>query len=1099
MLKRTFRGILHILGGLVAGLVIVVVLLSWRLSAGPVSLAFLSPHIESAFRSFQAVVDVRLDDTVLTWAGWDRTLDIRVVNVRALGGDGKVIASVPEVSLSLSVKAMLKGKVAPRSIELFRPNIHLVRNKDRTFSVGFADGSKTKMRSLQNLLDEFGGDSDKSDVMAYLSRISIVDAGLTIVDETLGTSWSAPATQVQLNRVGQDIKGAMELNLNIDGQQAQFNIEGEYQAVKKRIEIGLSFNEIRPALFSNLSEKVAVLKSVNMPLQGTITMSMLASGTVLAMGFDINGGIGHVVVPPPFDQYLGVRKLEIRGQFDGTAQEINIDNLFVDFGHGQTVFLPAPISHEMPIASVRAKGHYTAERRRLNLSSLKFDLDGPKVNLTSLIDGIGGETIVMSRGIVHNLKIDDFRRYWPRAMGTVPWKWTTTHLSKGIVKETLADVVLRISKAGKVKVESLTGDMQLKNIDVRYMEGMPLVKAVSGTAKFNRERFDIFVEKGKTEGLRITKGVILMSGLDEPDQRADIDLSIEGGLQNHLRLIDHQPLGFSTQQGINPEKTSGDATTHLKLTFPMEETLKRDDIDVLVTAKLREVALPGGSRGDISEGQLDLKLDKTGMDVVGLVKYGVIPATLNWRSNFKDKSSFRQKFALKGRVDDHHRTGQLRLNFAPFTNEYLNGPIDTEVNLTDFIDGTSVVEISADLTRTTFAVAPLGWEKAGGDPGTGRVFMVLKDGELAKISKFTVGAGDLAVDGTVEFKAPGGDLKHIVFSKVKVGKTDMTGIMKPLPRGAWAASFGGKSFDLSSHWENRNKTDTEEEKEKAKDGPKIQLSANFERVWLDDERSLPDVKSNFTREGDIWTRANLTSKIGTPGKNAFSLDIRPGKNGNRRLVIKADDAGSTLKLFDYYENMLNGSLDLKAEYNDSLPSRPLKGRLYIENYRIVKAPVLAKLASVASIVGILENLSGKGLRFLSLELPFKLNEGLLTLKDASAKSISLGLTASGNISMKTDKVNIEGTFVPMYIVNSFFSNIPVLGKLLSGGEKDGGVFAVSYTLKGPVKEPDVGINPLTVFAPGFFRNIFKIFKPGARLPDVLGNPDDDPSEKPDSL
>ena len=1099
MLKRTFKGILHIFGGLVAGLVIVVVLLSWRLSSGPVSLAFLSPHIESAFRSFQAVVDVRLDDTVLTWAGWNRTLDIRVVNVRALGADGKVIASVPEVSLSFSVQAMLKGMLAPRSIELFRPNIHLVRNKDRTFSVGFADGSKTKLRSLQKLLDEFGGGSDSSEVMAYLSRISVIDAGLTIVDETLGSSWSAPATQVHLNRVGRDIKGAMELNLNIDGQQAQFDIEGEYLAAKRRIEFGLSFSEIRPALFSSLSEKIAVLKSVNLPLQGTVTMSILASGTVLAMGFDINGGTGHVVVPPPFDQYLGVRKFEIQGQFDGTAQEINIDNLFVDFGRGQTVFLPAPISHEMPIASVRAKGRYTAERRRLNLSSLKFDLDGPKVNLTSLIDGIGGETIVMSRGIVHNLKVDDLPKYWPRTMGTVPWKWITKHLSKGTVKEILADVVLRISKAGKVNIESLTGDMQLKNFDVRYMEGMPLVKAVSGTAKFNRERFDIFVEKGKTEGLRITKGVILMSGLNEPDQRADIDLSIEGSLRKHLRLIDHQPLGISTLQGINLEKTSGEATTHLKLTFPMEETLKRENIDVLVTAKLREVALPGGARGDISEGQLDLKLDKTGMDVVGFVKYGAIPATLNWRSNFKDKSSFRQRFVLKGRVEDQHRTGQLGLNFAPFTNEYLKGPIETEVNLTDLNDGTSLVDISADLTRTTFAVAPLGWKKAEGDPGSGRVLMTLKDGELAKIPNFTVSAGDLAVDGKIDFKAPGGDLKHIYFKKVKVGKTDMEGVMRPLPRGAWAASFKGESFDLSSHWENRNKIDTEAEKEKAKGGPKIQLSANFERVWLDAERSIPTVVASFTREGDIWTHAKLTSKIGQTDKNTFTLDIFPGKNGNRQLVIKADDAGATLKLFDYYENMLNGALDLRAEYNDSLPSRPLKGQLLVENYRIVNAPVLAKLASVASIVGILENLSGEGLRFISLEFPFKLDEGLLILKDASAKSISLGLTASGTISMKTDKVNIEGTFVPMYIINSFFSNIPVLGKLLSGGEKDGGVFAVSYTLKGPVKEPEVGVNPLTVFAPGFFRNIFKIFKPGMRVPDGLEESDEDSFDKPDSL
>lgn len=1099
MLKSTFKGILHVLGGLVAGLVIVVVLLSWRLSAGPVSLAFLSPHIESAFKSLQAGVDVRLDDTVLTWAGWDRTLDIRVVNVRALGADGKVIASVPEVSLSLSVKAMLKGHVAPRSIELFRPKIHFVRNRDQTFSIGFADGSKTEMRSLQNVLDEFGGGPDTSDVMAYLSRISVVDADLTIVDETLGSSWSAPAAQVHLNRVGRDIKGGMELDLNIDGQQAQINIEGEYQAVKKRIEIGLGFSEIRPALFSSLSEKVGALKMINMPLQGTVTMSMMASGAVLAMGFDINGGTGHVVVPPLFDQYLGVRKFELQGQFDGTAQEIYIDNLFVDFGKGQTVFLPAPISHEMPIASVRAKGRYTSKRRRLNLSSLKFDLGGPKVDLTSLIDGIGGETIIMSRGLVHNLKIDDLPKYWPRTMGTVPWKWATTRLSKGMIKETLADVVLRISKAGKVKVESLTGDMQLENVSVRYMDSMPLVKAVSGTAKFNRERFDIFVKKGTTEGLRITKGVILMSGLNEPDQVADIDLSIEGSLQKYLRLIDHQTLGFSTKQGINPEQTDGEATTHLKLNFPMEADLKMDKIDLLVTAKLREVALPGGAHGDISEGQLDLKLDKTGMDVVGLVKYGTIPATLNWRSNFKDKSFFRQRFALKGRVEDQHRTGQLGLNFPPFTNEYLNGPIDAKVELTELNDGTSMVDISADLGRTSFTVAPLGWKKAEGDPGTARVVMVLKDGKLAKISRFTVGAGKLAVDGTVEFAAPGGSLKHVFFKSVKLGKTDMQGLIKPLPRGAWAMSFGGKSFDLSAKWAERNKPESDAEKEKAKDSPKIQLSANFERVWLDEGRSIPKVEGSLTREGDIWTHAKLTSKVGKPGKDTFIATIAPGENGNRRLSIKADDAGATLKLFDYYENMLSGTLDLKAEYNDSMPSRPLKGRLYVEDYRIIKAPVLAKLASVASIVGILENLSGEGLRFLSLELPFKLDDSLLTIKDASAKSISIGMTASGKISMKTDKVDIEGTFVPMYVVNSFFTKIPVLGKLLSGGEKNGGVFAVSYSLKGPVKDPDVGINPLTVFAPGFFRNIFKIFEPGTRVPDALENSDEDTFDRPDSL
>jgi hypothetical protein len=40
------------------------------------------------------------------------------------------------------------------------------------------------------------------------------------------------------------------------------------------------------------------------------------------------------------------------------------------------------------------------------------------------------------------------------------------------------------------------------------------------------------------------------------------------------------------------------------------------------------------------------------------------------------------------------------------------------------------------------------------------------------------------------------------------------------------------------------------------------------------------------------------------------------------------------------------------------------------------------------------------------------------------------------------------------------------------------------------------VNPLTVLAPGFLRNIFKIFKPGEPIP---GSLDDDFFDQPSSL
>ena len=79
---------MQLLGGLGAGLAIVVVLVAWRLSSGPISLAFLTPYVEEALNGPGKNFRVTLGDTILTWAGWERTMDIRVLNVRATGKDG---------------------------------------------------------------------------------------------------------------------------------------------------------------------------------------------------------------------------------------------------------------------------------------------------------------------------------------------------------------------------------------------------------------------------------------------------------------------------------------------------------------------------------------------------------------------------------------------------------------------------------------------------------------------------------------------------------------------------------------------------------------------------------------------------------------------------------------------------------------------------------------------------------------------------------------------------------------------------------------------------------------------------------------------------
>ena len=85
----------------------------------------------------------------------------------------------------------------------------------------------------------------------------------------------------------------------------------------------------------------------------------------------------------------------------------------------------------------------------------------------------------------------------------------------------------------------------------------------------------------------------------------------------------------------------------------------------------------------------------------------------------------------------------------------------------------------------------------------------------------------------------------------------------------------------------------------------------------------------------------------------------------------------------------------------------------------------------------------------------------------------LGLTIEGKIDLFLETLELKGLIVPAYTINSLLANIPILGELFGG--PGGGLFAATYSIRGPLNNPSVGVNPLSVLTPGFLRYIFAIF------------------------
>jgi hypothetical protein len=137
VIRRTTKVTLEVLGAALAGAAIILAFLSWRLTQeGPVHLRFLSSYVEQALIQSDQPYRIAIEDTVLTWAGWDRALDVRAINLRVRDLDGRELANLPEVSITFSARGLMKGLVAPSKIEIIGPKLTLIRNDDGSLAFG---------------------------------------------------------------------------------------------------------------------------------------------------------------------------------------------------------------------------------------------------------------------------------------------------------------------------------------------------------------------------------------------------------------------------------------------------------------------------------------------------------------------------------------------------------------------------------------------------------------------------------------------------------------------------------------------------------------------------------------------------------------------------------------------------------------------------------------------------------------------------------------------------------------------------------------------------------------------------------------------------
>ncbi len=247
-----------------------------------------------------------------------------------------------------------------------------------------------------------------------------------------------------------------------------------------------------------------------------------------------------------------------------------------------------------------------------------------------------------------------------------------------------------------------------------------------------------------------------------------------------------------------------------------------------------------------------------------------------------------------------------------------------------------------------------------------------------------------------------------------------------------------------------------------------EISININEIT----NNVSETLSNFNLIGYI--EKGKFNKIVSKGEfedgKYLDISLRVDKvSKNKKLEIYSDLPKALLSNYKFFDGLTGGQLLILSSYDENNSNISLS----IENFKVINAPGLVKLLSLADFGGMVDALSGDGLSFEKLEMSLEKNIQVLNLNELYAIGPSISILMEGYVETKTGLVSLRGTMVPAKTLNKFLSKLPIVGDILIPKEIGEGLFGISFKMKGMPGKIKTTVNPIKTLTPRFIQKAIK--------------------------
>lgn len=1045
-----------------------------RMAQGPLDLEFIKPKIEAALSDSIEGQSIRINKLALSWPAWNEPvlLDLHQVQIIQDSNNNQV-NRIEKMSIGLATKYLLIGKVLPSIVVVEDPVFQLVEQNGELNFMWQASQPKKKAekevvepdvdpeeikRSLKDFLNEiFASENNKDHILSAIRKIELKRAVLKSINIRENEESYLALIDLNLNKSNQGLVGDLIVSLpTSEGRKASLKSDVMYRKAQEDILFTASVTDLNPSYLTDFFPATKALKGQDIFIDGQVQAAFDNRFALQNASVDFQIAEGKIVVPNYYDDGLALKDIDFKANYNRSNGVLNIEEFQANVGD-------IPISLQ---SKAIIKGQSVSAPFVINIEEFQTN------NLNALVP--------------------------PSAKDNVIGQWASYKLSEGRIFDTqIAGDFLLTPKAnveidknfiGPIKPSPKNYDTDVKNlkagfkaegVTVQYVDTLKPASNVIAEGVYENDTLTITGQQADVEDIKGRDVTVKLTNLSvEGGGMAYVSLKAKGPLKTALLYAKDEPIGLGEDLGFNVNDVQGEVDFGLDLEFPTLEDLPKERVIVKLEGDVTNLLLPNiVKRLPLTGGPYALKFSDGKISLEGKGQLAKRDIDVAWEEFISPEGQdYHSKITAKLEADD-----ALRKAFNIGLEEYITGPVPVDVTYTDR-GVPAVIDVKGDLTKAVLRVDPFNYKKPSGVTGTLSLKAMMKNDDLQEVDQLNVKAEGFSLkDGRLIFKKlkdGSDDISQGSIAQAVIGKSNLKVDFEITPSNVLKIVAAGPVFDakpfLKKETEDVVPSNTAQWDNPQKDSgtqQQMQISLNAKKILTDTNAVLEDSKLYLETDGqgDV-TRAELDSTL---GKGDLYVRFRPNNETGKRIFrLESSDAGETLKAFGLYDKIIGGNLVIYGEPKSGDLTGNIFGQAEMSDFSVANAPVLANLLSAMSLTGVQDVLQNNGLYFSKLESDFewqfRKGGNLLVMKEGRTSGSSLGLTFEGLYDQQASKIDVSGTVIPLSGVNKAIGEIPVLGKILTGGKA---FLAATYKVEGPSADPKVSINPLSVLAPGFIRNI----------------------------